>query len=483
MNSTDLAFTSALEQAELIRNKVISPLELTQVYLDRIQTIDASLNSFFTVMAEHAIAEAKAKTEELTASHTDSSSLPAFFGVPIAIKDFAPVAGVPCTYGVHLLKNRIATEDAGLVTRIRQAGFTILGKTATSEIGTSPYTEPRGFAPTRNPWNLDYTPGGSSGGSAAAVAAGLCAIAQGGDAGGSVRIPSACCGLVGIKSSRGRISSAPLGEKLGGFGVEGSIARTVADAAALLDVMAGYVLGDPYWLPPPPTSFWAATQQSPKTLRIGFATAMQPVGNPHPACAQAVTTTVSLLEELGHHIEPVTLDFSELIEPLKIIWQATVDVGIPRIFLGKLNRFLLKRSRSLPSGAYPQAMMKLNTIARRLIANLSAIDVLVLPVVMHPPVRVGEWAKLKASQELENIIRWIAPCPPFNVTGQPSIAIPAGFTPSGLPLGVQLVGRPGDEITIIALAAQLEAATSWNQHRPPCSLDSQQTASVQTVAL
>jgi amidase len=167
-----------------------------------------------------------------------------------------------------------------------------------------------------------------------------------------------------------------------------------------------------------------------------------------------------------------------LIDPLKIIWQASVDVGVPGLFLGKLNRFLLKRSRSYPSGAYPQAMMKLNAIARQLITNLNKIDVLVLPVVMHPTLRVGEWAKLKASKELENIIRWIAPCPPFNMTGQPAIAIPAGFTADGLPLGVQLVGRPGDEITIIALAAQVEAATSWNQLRPPCLLDDQCITSV-----
>jgi amidase len=465
MNSTDLAFASALEQAQLIRNKDVSPLELTQLYLDRIQTLDPALNSFFTVMAEQALSEARAKTEQL-AGQVGHDALPAFFGVPIAIKDFAPVAGVPCTYGIHLLKKRIATEDAGLVTRIRQAGFTILGKTATSEIGTSPYTESKGFPPTRNPWNLDYTPGGSSGGSAAAVAAGLCAVAQGGDAGGSVRIPAACCGLVGIKASRGRVSSAPLGEKLGGFGVEGTIARTVADAAALLDVMSGYVLGDPYWLPPPPTSFLEAAKQTPANLRIGFATAMQPVGTADPVCSQAVIETVQLLEKLGHLIEPVDLDFSELLEPLKVIWQATVDVGVPGIFLGKLNRLLLKRSRSRPSGAYPQAMMKLHTIARQLIAHLNRIDVLVLPVLMHPTIRVGEWAKLKAAKELENIIRWIAPCPAFNVTGQPAIAIPAGSTPEGLPLGVQLVGHPGDETTIIGLAAQLEAAASWKQRRP-----------------
>jgi amidase len=464
MNPTDLAFTPALEQARLIRSKTISPLELTQLYLDRIEDLDSSLNSFFTVMAEQAITEAKAKTEQLAAPNTEPSSLPAFFGVPIAIKDFCPVAGVPCTYGIHLLRNRIATEDASLVTRVRQAGFIILGKTATSEIGTAPYTESRGFPPTRNPWNLTYTPGGSSRGSAAAVASGLCAVAQGGDAGGSIRIPAACCGLVGIKPSRGRVSSAPLGEKLGGFGVEGTLARTVADAAALLDVMSGYVLGDPYWLPTPSISFLEATKQSPAGLRIGFATAIQPVGDAHPVCAQAVVETVQLLEDLGHSINQIELDFSDLIEPLKTIWQATVDIGVPRIFLGKLNRWLLKQSRSCSSGAYPRAVMKLQPIARRIITDLNKVDLVVLPVLMHPTIRVGEWAKLRAAKELENIINWIAPCPPFNVTGQPAIAIPAGFTPDGLPLGVQLVGRPGDETTIIALAAQIEAAKLWSHH-------------------
>ncbi|MEQ9667379.1 amidase [Coleofasciculus sp. G2-EDA-02] len=470
MDSIDLAFTPALEQARLIRDKVISPLELTQLYLDRIQQLDSSLNSFFTVMAEEAIAEATAKTEQLAAPSTEPSSLPAFFGVPVAIKDLSPVAGVPCTYGIHLLKKRIATEDAGVVTKIRQAGFTILGKTSTSEIGTSPYPESKGFPPTRNPWNLTYSSGGSSGGSAAAVAAGLCPIAHGGDAGGSVRIPSACCGLVGIKPSRGRVSSAPLGEKVGGLGVEGVIARTVADAAALLDVMSGYVSGDPYWLPTPPISFLEATQQPPQRLRIGFATTLKPMGEADPVCTQAVMEIVQLLETLGHSIESIDLDFSEIIDPLKIVWQATVDVGVPRIFLGKLNRLLLSRSRSRPSGAYPQAMMKLHEIARKLIADLNPIDVLVLPVLMHPTIRVGEWAKKRAAKELEHIIKWIAPCPPFNVTGQPVIAVPAGFTPDGLPLGVQLVGRPGDETTIISLAAQIEAAKPWSQHRPTLAL-------------
>ncbi len=467
MNSVDLAFTPALEQARFIRNKEISPLELTQLYLNRIEQLDSSLGSFFTVMADQAIADAKAKTGQLSNGNTPASTdLPPFFGVPIAIKDFCPVEGVPCSYGVHLLRNRIATEDAGIVTHIRQAGFIILGKTATSELGSAPYTEPKGFPPTRNPWNLDYSPGGSSGGSAAAVAAGFCAVAQGADAGGSIRIPAACCGLVGIKPSRGRVSSAPLGEKLSGLGAEGTLARTVADAAALLDVMAGYVLGDPYWLPTPPISFLDATKQPLRSLKIGFATTIQPLGAVAPICEQAVLETVQSLEELGHHIEPIELDFSELIEPLTVIWQSYVDVGIPGIFFGKFNRWLLRRSRRISSGKYLQALMKLQTTARRIVRDSSRVDVLVFPILMHPTIRVGEWAKLRPAKEFEKIMNWVAPCPPFNVTGQPVIAIPAGFTANGLPVGVQLIGRPGDETTIIALATQLESVKPWSHHRP-----------------
>ena len=466
MDSIDLAFMPALEQARFIRNKEISPLELTQLYLARIEQLNPSLGSFFTVMSDQAIADAKAKTEQLSNRNDALINLPPFFGVPIAIKDLCPVEGVPCSYGVALLRNRIATEDAGLVTRIRQAGFVILGKTATSELGSTPYTEPKGFPPTRNPWNLNYTAGGSSGGSASAIAAGLCSLAQGSDGGGSIRIPAACCGLVGIKPSRGRVSAAPLGEKLGGLSTEGAIARSVTDAAALLDVMAGYILGDPYWLPPAKVSFLTATQQPVNSLRIRFATAIAPVGAAHPVCQQAVLNVVQLLESLGYPVEPIDLDFTDLIEPLTTMWQAAVDVGVPWFFLGKLNRWLLRRSRSRSSGAYARAVMQVQTIARRIVVSLSEVDVLVLPIIMHPPMRVGEWAKIRPAKEFDKILNWVAPCPPFNVTGQPAVAIPAGFTPDGLPLGVQLIGRPGDETTIIALAAQLEAVKPWRQHRP-----------------
>jgi amidase len=205
MDSVDLAFTPALDQARLIRHKEISPVELVQVYLDRIQQLDPKLGSFWVVAAEQAIEDAKAKTELLISSHPEE--LPPFFGVPTSIKDLTPATGMPCSYGIKALKNRPAAHDAAVVTRMREAGFILLGKTATAALGSTPYTEPKGFAPTRNPWNLDYTPGGSSGGAAAAVAAGLCAIAQGSDGGGSIRLwlgGHQACARAGVPRADGR---------------------------------------------------------------------------------------------------------------------------------------------------------------------------------------------------------------------------------------------------------------------------------------
>lgn len=464
MNPVDLAFTPALEQAGLIRRREISPLELVRVYLERIERLNPTLGSFFTVMAEQAIADATAKTELLAG--LQSGELPPFFGVPISIKDLTPVEGVACSYGVKVLRDRLATEDSGTVRRIKQAGFVLLGKTATSEVGSTPYTEPHGFPPARNPWNPDFTPGGSSGGAAASVAAGLSPIAHGSDGGGSIRGPAFCCGLVGIKPSRGRVSHAPVGDRLNGLSTDGPLAHTVADAAALLDVMAGHTLGDPYWLPDPDASFLAATQRTLKPLRVGFTTDLLPIGSADELCTQAVLETVHRLEALGHHAEPVSLNLTDLAEPLVTVWQTGVDVGVPWFLMGKLNRWLLRRSRRRSAGQYLQAVAKMQTAARSLVATLDPFDVVVLPVFLHSTIRVGEWAKLRPAQIFEKVVHWVAPSPIINATGQPAIALPTGFTPAGLPIGVQLVGRPADEETLIALAAQLEAAYPCNQFRP-----------------
>jgi amidase len=465
MDSVDLAFLPALEQARLIRNKEISPLELTEIYLERIQRLNPLLGAYVAVMADQALADARAKTEHLAENPED---LPPLFGVTVSVKDLNPVEGVACAYGIKAACDRIAEQDDLIVKKLRQAGLIILGKTATSQLGSLPYTEPPGFPPARNPWNLDYTPGGSSGGGAAALAAGLCAISQGSDGGGSLRGPAFCCGLVGVKAARGRISFAPVGERLNGLAINGPLGRTVADVAVLLDALSGYEIGDPYWLPDPEPPFVERARQSPKPLRIGYATRLDPIGEADGVCRQAVYETVQRLEELGHHAEEVEFpDLADLIEPFTVVWQCVIaEVGIPWIVLEKMNRWLYWRAWRINSGAYLRAVSQLQRVSRHIVEFCDPYDVLVLPVYMHPAIKVGEWRNLRSPQILKNVIDWVAPCPPFNASGQPAMAIPTGFAPNGLPIGVQLVGRPADEATLFSLAYQLETAAPWHDKHP-----------------
>lgn len=466
MDKTDLAFTPALEQARLIRHKTISPLELTELYLERIERLNPILGSYFTVMGEAAIADARQKTEQLVT--VDPAELPPFFGVPLAVKDLNPIAGTPCSYGIAMAKSRLAEADDALIPRLRDAGFVILGKTATSQLGSFPYTEAPGFLPTRNPWNLTHTPGGSTGGGAAALAAGLCAIAQGSDGGGSLRGPAFCCGLVGLKPSRGRVSFAPVGERLEGLATNGPLGRTVADTAALLDVMAGYVEGDPYWLPSPPSSFLSATQAAPPALKVGVLTGVAPIGEAEDDCKQAVLDTAQQLASLGHTVEALPPpDLSELIEPFTVAWQCVLaEANVPFFVLERMNRWLLWRAWRIRSGEYLRAVTKLQVVSRQIVKQFQAYDIVLAPVYMRTAIRIGEWQSLRCQQILDNIINWIAPCPPFNASGQPAIAIPTGFTTAGLPIGVQLIGRPAADATVLAIAAQLEHTYFQNRDRP-----------------
>ncbi|MGP0128807.1 MAG: amidase [cyanobacterium endosymbiont of Rhopalodia musculus] len=457
MNSLDLAFTPALELAKLIRTRQISPLELTEVYLNRIQQYNPQLGSFFTIAGDIAMADAKAKTEQL-AQTSEINALPPFFGVPTAIKDLNAVAQMPLSYGISVFKNNIVNYDDEVVKRIKEAGFIVLGKTATSQLGSFPYTEPPGFPPTRNPWHRDYVAGGSSGGAAAAVAAGLCPIAQGSDGGGSIRIPAACCGLVGIKPSRGRVSNAPVGDFQSGISTHGPLGRTVADAAALLDVMAGYVTGDPYWLVSPKISFLAATRQSSVPLKVAFATKIYPFPEAEVVIKEAVHKTVKLLAEMGHEVEPSCPNFEELTNPFKQIWQAGVLAsGVPLKVLSPINQWLGEQAKM--TGKYLQAVHQMQIISRQIVAFFDRFDLLVLPVYLQQPIKVGEWANLSPEEVVENIVKWIAPCPPCNASGLPGITLSMGQDKKGLPVGVQLIGKPADELTLIRVAAQLEQMT------------------------
>ncbi|PSN17507.1 amidase, partial [filamentous cyanobacterium CCP5] len=299
----------------------------------------------------------------------------------------------------------------------------------------------------------------------------LCAIAQGSDGAGSLRGPAFLTGLYTIKGSRGRVSFAPVGERLEGMAINGPLGRTVADTAALLDAISGYVTGDPYWLPEPESGFVAHVRSPAAPLRIGYTTQIPPIGAAAPVCAQAVTDTVQRLADLGHSVEAFELpDLANLIEPFVSVWQSiVVESGVPWFVMEKMNRWLYWRARFVHSGHYLRQVSKLQQEARKIVASCQPYDAVVLPVYMHPAIQVGEWKQLRPKPTLEKLINWVAPCPPFSASGQPAMAIPTGLDGNGVPIGVQLVGRPADETTLFALAAQLEKAYPW-QGRPPLAV-------------
>jgi amidase len=453
--SADLLNASALTQARLIREKQISPLELTQVYLDRIEQNNPQLGSFFYVAVDRAISLARSQTEIL--SQSDATSLPPFFGIPTAIKDLNPVAGMPCTYGSPAMRDYIPPYSDGIVSLMEGAGFNIIGKTAISELASFPYTEPTGFPPARNPWNLDYTPGGSSGGAAAAVAAKLIPIAHGSDGGGSLRGPAHCCGLVGIKPTRGRVSDAPVGDRISGLAAMGPIARTVADAAALLDIMATPLPGDPYLLPSPTPSFLAAAAGETPPLKIGMCDRFIPFGKCCDRYSEILQTTAQLLTDLGHELTEITIDTTGLIDAFTTVWAAGVAMAeLPLEVLSPVNRYMIE-TKSGTAGAYLRSLSQLQVWSRQFAISYSELDVLLLPVYMHETIKVGAWADLSPSETFTQIAQWIVPAPIFNATGQPIITLPMGLElDTGLPIGIQLAGKLGSEALLIALAGSIE---------------------------
>ena len=459
---TDFCLLTALDLAQLIRTRQVSPLEITQYYLDRLGKYDQTVGSFAHVAWESAIADAKEKTEYL-ARMDNSEPLPPFFGVPIAVKDLNCVAGMPVSYGVAALKENLATYDDGVVAKMKAAGFTIVGKTVTSQLGSFPYTEPPGFLPARNPWHLDHTAGGSSGGSAAAVAAGLVPIAQGSDGGGSVRTPAACCGLVGFKPSRGRVSQAPVGDYQSGIACHGPLSCSVLEAAALLDVMEGYITGDPYWLPSPDRPFAETTGETPGQLRLAYAFSLPPFTS-SPEIQGAVAKAIAVCDNLGHQLEEACFDVTSLIEPFAQIWKAGVGAsGIPLPLLESVNQWLGETSGT--AGDYLRGVRNMQVISRQIVGFMEQYDALIVPVFNHQPPKVGEWSHLSPPDVVQKIIEWIAPCPPANAAGLPAIAIPVGFDDQGLPLSVQIIGKPAADATVLALAHQLEQQLPGNQPR------------------
>jgi amidase len=469
---TRLHDLTALEQATAVRAGEVSPTELVGHSLARIDALDPGLGAFITVTPERALAAA-ARAEALLRT---GGELPPLLGVPTAIKDLNNTAGVRTTFGSRVLADFVPEVDDAVVTRLAAAGTISLGKTNTPEFGFPCYTDNDLAGPARCPWDPSRLAGGSSGGAAVAVAAGMVPFAQGSDGGGSIRIPASINGIVGLKPSRGRISNAPLGADVTGLGTNGPLARTVRDAAAMLDAMAGPVLGDHAWAPPLPAgqTFLGAVERPPGRLRVGrwLATPMPDV-QLGPEVAEAFEDASALLESLGHEVVdvPTALLGPEVLPSFERVWAlsgATLPVPPSRVGeLRPLTRELRARGLAMTAQVAMESMMTLRLFTRRFLQATAAYDVLLAPVCTMTPRPLGWFdADGDGAGDFERNKRYAAFTAVFNVTGQPAVSLPLHWTESMLPIGSMLVGRPTDEATLLALAAQLEAARPW-RHRHP----------------
>jgi amidase len=471
---TQIHELTVTELVAAIRTRELSPVAITDHYLRRTQELNDQVGAFYTISAELAAEQALA-AEKAVATAEDPAALPPLTGVPIPIKDLNMVAGVRQTFGSTAFADNVPATDDYVVAAIRQAGAVITGKTATPEFGLPCYTETRIGPPARTPWDLSRSAGGSSGGAAAAVAAGLAPAAQGSDGGGSIRIPSSVCGLFGIKPSRGRISGGPLVPDLDGLGVNGPIAHTVADAALLLDVMAGNCPGDMYTQPPLPAgeSFLGYASRPPGQLRIGR-TLQAPVAGAevHPDCVMAYEEASTLLASLGHEVEDIAMPYGPDVVPyFEVLWYAHATLAPitaeQEDMLLPLTRYLRDRGQAVRAPELIFAQAYLQAVTRGALAVLNAYDAILTPTLAQPPAPVGWFDEVPPAQNFERQKLFTPFTALYNVSGQPAVNVPLHWTAEGLPIGIMLAGRMGEEGTLISLSAQLEQARPWKHRRPP----------------
>ena len=470
---SDLLFRPITDLAELVRSGEVTSRELVEESLARIEEVDGEINAFTFTDPDGALAAADA---------VSSGDERPFAGVPIAIKDLGvAVAGWPLTNCSDLYADFTPDYDSFVARRLRDAGFVFVGRTASPEFGIVPVTEPRRFGPTRNPWDTSRTPGGSSGGSAAAVASGMVPVAHASDGGGSIRIPASCCGLVGLKASRGRISRGPeFGDSF--LATDGTLCRTVAEAAATLDLIAGYEPGDATWAPPPNAGFAEAVDRDPGKLRVGFTT-RPPIGaEPDPESVRGADEAAKLLESLGHEIVPIDYDWpaDEILATFVDLWSGMVSIGIAyAATLGyelkpekvePLSWDLFEKGLQLPSTKYLGSLTRLQQISRELVGWWSDIDVLLTPGLGQRPVPIGTINPQKEDDPFTALIPDSSDFTPYtavwNVTGQPAISLPLLQGEDGLPTSIQLVGPPVGEELLLTLASQIEAERPWADRRP-----------------
>jgi len=458
-------YIEAWELRDLVRRKEVRPREVAEFFLARVEKLNPRLGAFMTVTADRALADAS-RLEKMNAE--DAARLP-LFGVAYSLKDLLWTKDIRTTLGSRNYENWRAPADAELAVRLANSGGILLGKTTTPEFGGRPTTEGGLCPPARNPWNLEHTAGGSSGGAGSALAAGLGPLAQGSDGGGSIRVPSACCGVVGIKPSRGRVSMSPAGgEAWAGFGISGPMARSVRDVATLLDVMHGPVVGDPYWAPEPVTSFKAAVGIAPRHLRIGMIskTSLAKVDSDTLA---ALDSAAKLFEEMGHRVEPLSCDPGGRMRDIAV---SLICAGVGSVPVNDISlvdpvvRALWEAGQKMSAAEYITNVTQMHNMAREIVQELAPYDAVISPVTSRPAVKLGTLPS-HPSKYLSELPEWIPFTFAFNATGQPALSVPNGFSKSKLPLAMQIVGRQADEVTIIGLAAQFEKARPWKDKHPP----------------
>ncbi len=473
VDSRELAKLDATALAEKVRQKEVTPSELVEVVIERIERLNPKINAVITPMFDEARKTAKEK-------------LPTgpFTGVPFLLKDIlAAYAGVRLSYGSGVLKEYIPDFDSELVKRFKRAGLITVGKTNTPEFGILPTTEPQFFGPTRNPWDTKRTTGGSSGGTAAAVAAGIVPMAHASDGGGSIRIPSSCCGVFGIKPTRARNPLAPMyGDIQSGLVVEHALTRSVRDSAALLDATAGPYVGDPYWAPPLKRPFLQEVGADPGKLRIAYTSKAITGEVAHKECVKAIDSVVSLCSEHGHELIEANPDFNiqAMYQNFVTLWSGGVTAVFKNIEqlrgtpvqqeeVEPLSWELTKIGQQFTAGDYLFSIMMLQQISRDIARFFQEYDIWLTPTLIEPPVPLGHF-DCPPEHPMKGFLR-AGEFAPFtqiqNITGQPAMSMPLHWTSEGLPVGTHFVGRFGDEAILFRLASQLEAAKPWIKRQPP----------------
>ena len=467
MAAQELCFMTIADLAQQIQQRSISPVEVTQAYLDRIQTIDGQLNSYLTVTAERALQEARAAEAEIQVG----SYRGPLHGIPLAHKDIVATKGIKTTCASKVLRDAIPDYDATVIERLQAAGSVLLGKLNMNEFATilpSPY-----YGRVNNPWNVDHSPGGSSSGSGAAVAAGLCAGSLGTDTGGSIRIPAAFCGTVGLKASHGRISLfgvTPLAWSLDHIG---PLTRTVRDAALMLQALAGYDARDFVSREIPVTDYTAKLSGDIKGLRLGVPSRFFP-DYTDPEVKDAFDQAVQVLAGLGAQIETIELPaletvWSDIAEVLlnaeANVWHEPYLQNQAEDYGPKVRRFL-ERGKPTLATEYVKAQHAQVRLRQDMLARCGQLDAVLTPGELIPPPTHEARSVLINGREIKLMSALISATCPFNITGQPALSVPCGFTKTGLPIALQIVGKPFDEATVLQIGHAYETQTDWHTRRP-----------------